>query len=64
MSLFSPEHKAEKSSAFETCAICHSITETPKDFPVENRSRYVAGVGELCQECYSQLFGAKAHVGK
>ena len=52
--------KQKNSSRFEVCVICHGATNVAKDLPIEMRAHYVSGVGQLCPECYSALYGVKA----
>lgn len=36
---------------YEVCVICGAITNVPKSRPMELRSDYLPGAGQLCHEC-------------
>ena len=46
---------ANTKTEYEKCVICHRWTDVPVDRHINLRRYFVAGVGELCEECYSQL---------
>ena len=41
----------------ERCVLCASITTVPVSAPEYERSFYVEGAGQLCENCYRQLYG-------
>lgn len=42
----------EGSERREKCAVCGTKTAYLKSTPINNRMRYVEGVGQLCNECF------------
>ena len=44
---------------FEICVGgCGKVTNVRKDTPIEKRGGYyVQGVGQVCQECYTEIYG-------
>ena len=40
----------------DRCVLCGGYTEYMKDTPVEQRTRYVTGAGQLCKECYDTVY--------
>lgn len=40
----------------DKCVVCDKDTGVPKDTPIENRKRYVIGSGQLCRDCYFDLY--------
>jgi len=46
------QHSAEK----EPCILCGKLTETAKEQPVSGREYYIEGAGQLCRECYQELY--------
>ena len=36
---------------YEVCVMCGAVTEIPKSMPLEMRSGYFPGAGQLCQKC-------------
>lgn len=41
-------------SEYEVCVLCGKKTNIPKSRPVESRSDYLPGAGQLCHECAIQ----------
>ena len=41
---------------YDKCVICGCDTDVPEDTPIENRERYVDGSGQLCSDCYFNLY--------
>lgn len=39
----------------ERCVSCFADTGIPKDMPVEKRTHYVMGCGQLCPDCYAKI---------
>lgn len=39
---------------YEMCVLCGAITDVPKSEPLELRSDYLPGAGQLCHECAIQ----------
>lgn len=40
----------------ERCVLCWSMTNIPKNTPISCRKYYVQGQGQLCENCYYELF--------
>lgn len=40
----------------ECCILCGRLTETAKDKPLSERKHYIEGAGQLCRECYQELY--------
>lgn len=40
----------------DKCVICGKDTGIPHDTPIENRRRYITGSGQLCEDCYFDLY--------
>ena len=40
----------------EYCILCGRLTETAKDQPLSEREHYIEGAGQLCRECYQELY--------
>ena len=47
-----PQYSARK----EHCILCGRLTETAYDQPLSKRQHYIEGAGQLCQECYQELY--------
>ena len=35
----------------ETCVVCNTITNEPKDKHIDYRYNYIDGAGQLCNKC-------------
>ncbi|MEK6841675.1 MAG: hypothetical protein AABX91_00800 [Nanoarchaeota archaeon] len=42
---------------FEKCICCGRLTDVRKDTPVDARTCYVDGAGQLSRECYEEIYG-------
>ena len=42
---------------FERCAACGKKTYVSADMPIEMRSCYVEGAGQLCRDCWAEIYG-------
>ena len=40
----------------EVCVSCNTVTEVLVNEPVSTRMHYVEGAGQLCQNCYGQIY--------
>ena len=40
----------------ERCVVCGAMTDVPQFLPIENRSCYVEGCGQICRQCYRKLY--------
>jgi hypothetical protein len=40
----------------EKCAVCHRDTQYFKDTDIKERKNYIIGAGQLCYECYHELY--------
>ena len=36
---------------FEKCVMCGKNTDVKKNMPIESRSFYIEGCGQLCEDC-------------
>lgn len=52
-----PKSKVVPHKSLEECVLCHRVLEVAKSVDVSERVYYVDGAGQLCRECYSQLYG-------
>ena len=41
---------------FEKCVVCGKITTTPIDKPIDKRTNYIIGVGEVCSKCLLEVY--------
>jgi hypothetical protein len=39
----------------DQCIICSAKTQYARNTHIDNRKRYVEGVGQLCVECYDDI---------
>lgn len=46
----------EARKPYETCVICGKATGVQKDTPIQKREGYIVGGGQLCWECYYDLY--------
>ena len=46
----------EKKKEMETCVLCKKETNVPKDLHIDFRDYYIECVGQLCQDCYLDLY--------
>lgn len=46
----------------EYCVLCGKITRVMQDCPVSERDYYLEGAGQLCGECYREIY-APVHNG-
>ena len=42
---------------YDCCVLCGSLTEYDKNIPVDLRKYYVVGSGQLCKDCYQDVYG-------
>lgn len=40
----------------ERCVLCWHLTNVPQNTPISKRKYYVQGQGQLCENCYYELF--------
>lgn len=40
----------------EKCVVCGRDTGIPCDTPLKERKRYISGSGQLCRDCYRELY--------
>ena len=43
----------------EKCVLCHKTLNVSKNTPINKRSYYVTGAGQLCEYCYKKLYRSK-----
>ena len=48
----SNRHKTE----YERCCICHKLLNVKKRTPVTIRRGYIEGAGQLCKDCFRELY--------
>ena len=46
-----------ETSAFEKCVCCGKLTDVRRDTPVDARTCYVDGAGQLAKDCYERIYG-------
>lgn len=46
---------------YETCICCHKRVDISIDQDIEFRPFYVEGAGQLCYDCYQELYVDKGH---
>lgn len=44
-------------SIFETCICCGKLTDVRRDTPVDARTCYIDGAGQLARDCYENIYG-------
>ena len=54
---FRPEKPDKTQSEFECCVLCGAKTKVLKSTPVQARSDYIEGAGQLCARCAAELRG-------
>lgn len=54
--------KNDEKKEMETCVLCNKVTEVPKDLHIDFRDYYIEGVGQLCQDCYFNLYENRAKI--
>ncbi len=52
-----PAGKPYTAGQFEVCVSCHRITDVPASLPVRQRRGYIESVGQLCEDCYYEIYG-------
>lgn len=40
----------------DRCVVCGKDSGVPSDTPIEKRERYILGSGQLCTDCYFELY--------
>lgn len=48
------KRKNKKADAYETCIVCHEMTDIRRDTSVKNRECYIRGMGQLCRSCWNE----------
>lgn len=51
--ILSAQHKKVP---YERCVVCGAMTDIPQILPIENRSCYIEGCGQICRQCYQKLY--------
>lgn len=46
----------EENNQYETCVCCHKKVNILKNREIEFRSFYIEGAGQLCYDCYHELY--------
>ena len=49
-----PEYKYKRE--FESCILCKKLLDIPKIQSITCRQFYIEGAGQLCEECYRDLY--------
>ena len=47
-------NKNNKADEYETCIVCHEMTDVRRDTPVDKRDCYIRGMGQLCHTCWDE----------
>lgn len=42
----------------ERCVLCGCLTDILRDCAISERQYYVEGAGQLCRECFSEVYGS------
>lgn len=45
----------------ETCVLCGKVTDVDKSTPIELRDNYVEAAGQLCHDCWKEIYKMKDH---
>lgn len=45
-----------KDKKWECCVFCGKVTSILKEQPISKRKYYIEGAGQLCFECYHELY--------
>lgn len=48
--------KSQHFSGKEHCVLCGRLTEEAKELTLSERKHYIEGAGQLCQECYQEIY--------
>lgn len=48
--------KKDTKEKFEKCVVCWSTTEVLEETPINLRKNYIEGVGQLCEDCFEELY--------
>lgn len=48
---------------YEYCILCRKLTDVSYATPISMRRHYVEGAGQLCESCFSELYGKGFHNG-
>ncbi len=40
---------------FENCVMCGRATDIPRNMPIDMRTGYMDGAGQLCRECFRKM---------
>lgn len=52
--------KLDKSTSdMDLCVYCRTKTEYRKDTPIKNRFGYIQGAGQLCRQCYMEIYSGE-----
>jgi len=43
----------------DNCVSCKKETKYQKNLPIDYRENYVEGAGQLCEECYNEIYNKK-----
>jgi hypothetical protein len=49
----------KKNQEMDKCVMCGEETIYPKNMHIDYRMYYVEGVGQLCRECYKNIYDKK-----
>ena len=52
-----PGNDAYGDDSFEVCVSCHQVTDIPVNMDIHQRYGYVEGSGQLCKDCYREIYG-------
>ena len=43
---------------FDRCVNCEQVTDVRTDCLPDNRKYYIDGSGQLCEECFTKIYGS------
>lgn len=44
---------------YEICVLCGKETNVPISTHIDERSNYIKGAGQLCPQCYEEIYDKK-----
>ena len=53
----SAPHQTYTDGRFEVGVSCHKTTDIPVTMDIHQRYGYVEGSGQLCKDCYREIYG-------
>jgi len=56
MKKINDEKELDKENAIEKCVVCGKETEYTYNISISERQFYIEGAGQLCKQCYYDLY--------